>query len=179
MYIIVDGYGSLDKFTILKILLPTIIIIWEIHGVEKERYIFNRDMRTILLVFKHTVIRKTLSYLVSAAICLSYSVEYYAKHHLRINKTLVIPSFTEETLSTVNTRVPESKASFIFQPFHNTKFFTVYRCGQASLRWHALDLIEKAAKIIYQKDKKILFILVGSKPWHTCTFDKNIIFYRS
>ena len=62
---------------------------------------------------------------------------------------------------------------------NNKKVLKVLWGGGAWYKWQAIDIAEKVAKKIYQSDKNIVFVIIGSKKWHKFNFYKNILSFDS
>jgi glycosyltransferase involved in cell wall biosynthesis len=177
--ITIDGRAILDKFTLLKLFKPSLIMIWEIHGIPEELFWFDRGYHAKYRVFFTRLKRRLYSLLVSASFTLSESLQRYALNQLKIRRSFVTPSIIDDNLKNKINYKWSTHERFLFSPYQKKHNFIVFWYGTAGLRWHALDIIEEVAKRVYKKDKTILFVIVGSNKWHTFTFWNNIISYDS
>jgi len=178
LHIIIDGRGSLDKFTLIKLFHPHIKIIWEIHGVIGECFwlIKNRDIQ--FAVIKKKLKRKLLATLVDGSVCLTEELLRYSRESLKINRGLVVPSFYSIRKDKDHHKLTV-KSKFIISSLQKDQNIHVLWGGGANLPWQAIDVIEEVAKRTYLFNKHILFILVGSDRWHNFHFTENVLFYES
>ena len=177
VYIISTDIVGYDKFSLLKLFRPTVRIFWEIHAVEEELLWFTKGYRTVLEVQKNKLLRFFYSRFVSASFCLSKPLLEYSKTILKIKNSFLISSVVNDTIFGKPSKNIQPRDTFIFSPFKAKKSFIVYWAGGEMYPWQGLDVIERVAKAVYELDRQIIFVIVGSNMWHTFTFIKNIVFY--
>jgi len=170
--IVVDGLGSLDKYTLLRILFPNKKILWDYHGPPEELLFHSNSYKTRFIVTIKKIKQKFLANFVHSAICTTESLKEYLYIKLGISSTVISSCLDITQLQSV---IKESLFSKVIK-INTKEYFIVLWAGGASSSWHALDNIERIAEQIYAKDKQIVFILIGSNPWHKFSFQKNIIF---
>ena len=165
-----DGACVLDKYTLLKCILPQHTFIWEIHGYPEERLELDQTFRTKLGVLKNNLRRRILSCLVAATIFISEELLLYARTKMFVHNPFVIQNFI---LSSRKTRVATIPA-----PLHHIlqNTFIVLWGGDPSLPWNAIDTIQRVAARISADDKTILFILVGSHHFYPAIQRENILY---
>ncbi len=168
LYLTIDGSARLDIFTIIKIIRPKVKVIWEIHGFPGES--LNKDSGFGIKLKKFR--RRILSNLVEGAVCLDKKLVDYSADDLGISKKVFLPCYTD--LESITRMV--GKADSIDNVFSPNKFLVFWGSGSAYLRWHSLDTIEMVARSLYEKDKKIVLLIVGNEKWHKFKFSKNIVF---
>lgn len=165
----IDGSGILDKFTLLKLIIPRIALYWELHGFPEENYTETIGVFGRLSQFKSYLRRRLLSYRVDMVISISQELAAYAKTRIHVNQSVVIPNFVLPS----EYHIPPRKHDTALDTL--SKRFLVYWGGGAELPWQALDVIELVAKKTYAKDPSILFVIAGSDAWHSLTWRTNII----
>jgi len=165
----IDGSCLLDKYTLNKILLSDVPIVWEIHGFPEERFAFSHDIYAQWFVWKNNVKRRLLSGITSASICVSHELMKFAKKKLYIRKSAVIPNF-------INTEEYQHhpKNNPLARFIRNDSFLVLWG-GDAGLPWNATDIMQKAAKRIAGYDKNVLFVFIGSNYWYPVQNTTNII----
>lgn len=170
IYIRIDGSGCLDKYSLLKFFNRNCALIWEVHGCLEEQLVQSRKFGTHYKVFLVSILRKILSSLVSKYVFVSNELADFCilNHKLVKRQYFVIPNFIEN-ISEGLPKFPEFRSLF------SKDAFIVLWVGNPSYKWHAIDLIEKIARIVYSVDTSVLFILVGGKSWHNFHWHKNII----
>ncbi len=169
IYIRIDGSGLLEVFTLLRFLSYRTKIIWEIHAWPDERFYNSRSLLTRMQVTRDNVVRKLLSNIVHAYIFPSNTLAHYSAPKLAAKQFGVVPNFYQEEV-TVNTQN-------VLKEFKLKKGkYWVFWEGNARHRWHALDIIERVAQKIYYSDKNVEFCVIGSEPWYSFSWGKNITF---
>lgn len=178
LYIRVDGSSILEKFSLLKLFNRRLCLIWEIHGDAKEAFWGVNSFKAKYIILKRSFKRKILSRLVSAAVCLCSELKLYSKKELGIKKSFVTPSFVSVSIikKVLQTRRDKNAINLIM---NNKKIFKVLWGGGAWYKWQAIDIVEKVAKKIYQLDKDIIFLIIGSRKWYKFNFYKNILLFDS
>lgn len=170
----IDGTCVLDKYTLLKLILPRHVFIWEIHGFPEECLEFSETFSTRWQVWKNSIKRKVLSLLVNACIFISPELYGYAEHKIYICCAVVIPNFVKS-----HEAIRQQTHHFLLPFLLEKKAFVVLWGGDASLPWQATDLIQKVAREVQKHDKNILFFLVGEQHYYPPYASKNIVYLRS
>lgn len=179
LYIIIDGRGALDKFSLLKLFNPRLQLIWEIHGHPKEPLWQTNALKIRFISMYRSFQRKILAKLVNASISTTDVLARYARGELAIPRSVILPSCVDlSQIQTWRHSGPVSKKIY-FSRNSGDKLFIVFWGGGSYLHWQALDILEKVAQYTYSRDKHILFVVVGSEFWHTFAFQKNIVFFHS
>jgi glycosyltransferase involved in cell wall biosynthesis len=176
VYIIIDGKAALDKFSVLKLLKPSIVLVWEIHAVESEYLWFHHGIKAELHVLYKRLIRFIWARGVDRSFSLSKTLQSYSKYNLKISNSFLIKSVVNKKITT-ELSLNNSNSFTSYDLLCQNDYYIVFWSGGGFLPWQSLDLIEKTAKKIYSKDKKIVFVIVASKRWHNFKFQKNIVFY--
>ncbi len=173
-YIIIrlDGTSLLDKYSLLKLVLPKHEFIWEVHGFPQELLEFSENISTRLIVLKDSVKRKMLSFLISAYIFISPELHAYAKRNIFIRRAFIIPNF-------IHTYPKRPAKRQLLTSLLQKKAYIVLWGGDASLPWQATDLIPIIAQEIYQHDKNILFFLVGTHRYYPTRTANNVVYLQS
>lgn len=168
----IDGSGVTDKFTLLKLIKPSLVILWEIHGLSEEKYLFDSpSLNKKYWSFINTWKRKMYSYFCDAYIFISKTLGDYSSNKLANRKRFIIPNFIDSRV--ISEIKPDKTNSYNISSLED-KVFKVVWAGNAHLPWHGLDIIESVARKIYKVDKNVIFFLVGSHPWHLFSWQKNI-----
>ncbi len=173
----IDGSSILEKFSLIKLFKPNLILLWEIHAPIEEAYWYGLDVKNKLLVFKRNVKRKILAKLVNATICVSKQISDYAENELLIKNNFIISNFIDRH-DFIKINKSNHKSS-IYNYLANKNFFKIVWAGGANFPWQSLNLIEKIAQNIYKIDKNIIFIIIGSDIWYRFKFSANIIFLNN
>jgi len=169
----IDGTSLLDKYTLLRLVLPRHIFIWEIHGFPEEYLEISENFSSRMMVWKNSLKRTLLSFFVDACIFISEEVLAYARKKIRVRHACVIPNYINQPTSS-----RKSTARFQLPFLLNKNAYIVLWGGDASLPWQATDLIPKIAQEIYQRDKNILFFLVGTYYYHQLSAYKNLVYLQ-
>jgi glycosyltransferase involved in cell wall biosynthesis len=169
----IDGSCVLDKYTLLKLFMPDIPFIWEVHGFPEEQLLIANDVRTWWVVWKNTMKRRVLSYLAHTCIFISRDLQSYASKKIHIHNSVVIPNFV----------LPEEYRHLFHASDAVTEFINKKNCyilwgGDARLPWQAIDTIEQVAKHFYTIDKRVIFIFVGSDGWYPFVPPPNMIVFN-
>lgn len=159
-YIIIriDGSGIVDKYTLVKLLLPHIPVIWEIHGIPQELLSFSKDFPVRFAVWKNILKRWILSLFADGCICISEELLSHIKCRQVVRTSVVIPNFL------FRDEVPDAseKHATALSCFIKPDTFIVLWGGDPRLPWHALDDMNRVAKLVWKENKRILFVFVGS-----------------
>lgn len=166
----IDGACILDKYTLIKILMPHIPLIWEIHGLPEERLMFSENLSERWFSWKNNIKRKLLSYLADAYIFISKELQSYTEGKIHIQKATVIPNFIHIPIEKQNTSSHPVLSSLL-----KNNYRIVLWGGSAELPWQAIDVIEKTADAMYQINKQIIFVIVGSNFWYPIKPKANIL----
>ncbi len=173
-FIHIEGNGITDKMTLIKLINPHLSITWDMRSVlpvTSDRGLIRRAY----VYIRHTLKRYVLSFLVNDYRFTSPS--QMTIPHLLAHKPMSV--IQNSTLPNTVLTKKNSKAAQVIQklvPPHN---FTVICLSNPQSYNTALDILEKVARTIHKKDKNILFILIGEHPWHTTSWNKNILFINS
>lgn len=170
----IDGTCELDKNTLLKLVMPKIPFIWEIHGFPEEQLTFSNNLSTRWVVWKNNLKRMVLSYLVDACIFISQELQSYAREKIYIRKTAIIPNFIETPVKNY-----KGKSAHILSQLSQKNTYLVLWGGSGGLPWQAVDLIQKTADAVYKQNKHIIFILVSSRYWYSVKPGNNILLLHS
>ncbi len=168
----IDGSGSLDKYSTMKLLFPRKLVIWEIHGYPSESLSDHPTMRDWLRVGKQAVTRRLYSYCSSMHIFISDTLKTYSRGKIAVKPGFIIENFV------TNTDVAVSKIALKTSviPVRDAKhWFTVFWGGNPKYPWHATGLLDSVAKKIQKRDSHIRFICVGGDT--TTTFKNRNILY--
>lgn len=170
----IDGTALLDKYTLLKLIVPHHIFVWEIHGFPEERLEFSFDMQTRWVAWKNSVKRRYLSLLVDASIFISPHLLTYAKKKIFVKRACIIPNFAD-----TGTRPRQSAPRFLLPRLLKKQVFIALWGGDASLPWQATDLIHLVAAEVKKYDNNILFFLVGTHYYYPVGASGNIVYLKN
>ncbi len=168
LYIRIDGSCRLDKFSFLKLIRPSLRIVWEIHGFPEENDRNSHSARTHGL---SAIKRLVYSACANGYVFVSEELQQYAKKKILRRPQTVIPNF-----------IPSGfKQSFKHTPSKTlrskgTSLRYVLWTGNGAYPWHALDILEQVAKLSYRRNKHIRFIVISPYLWHTFSWYRNILF---
>lgn len=171
VYIRIDGSMILDKFTLLKLISWNTKFIWEIHGFPDENYGTNYALPSYFIRKKNQLKRRALSYLIDAAIFVSPELQKFAVPKMAPHKNAVIPNF-------VNIPKAPRQSTIALRVLRPDTFIVLWG-GFTQLHWQGIDVLERAAKLVYAKDPSILFLVVGDDGWHKISWRKNILLLNS
>ncbi len=169
----IDGSGILDKYTLVKLLVPGIPVIWEIHGIPQELLSFSRELSVRIDVWKNTLKRSVLSLLVDGCICVSKELLSHIKRTLVVRASIVIPNFLFLDEIAFNS---QKHATALSANFIRRDAFVVLWGGDPRLPWHALDDMARAAELVWKEDKTILFVFVGSDHYYSPSQSPNTLY---
>lgn len=161
----IDGTGSLDKYSLIKLIYPRTKIIWEIHGYPEESL-----NKTLLLRKKRAVTRKIFSFFSDAHIYISETLKIYSQRKVAIRPSMTIENFVTSTDIKLSMHIKKNSQAII----NKKTWFVVFWGGNPNYPWHATNLLELVAKAINKYDPKILFITVGHND-SVPKWNKNII----
>ncbi len=162
----IDGSGILDSYTLLKLLKPTVRVIWEVHGFPEENLSNTPTAIEQKKSNRINRVRRYLSHLVDSHIFISKELHEFAEEKISISNYMIIPNFV------LMEDFPKKNKSKLHK---RDGRFTVAWGGNARLPWQAVDILEKVAKSVYAKDPTILFTIMGTESWHSFTWEKNIL----
>ncbi|MFZ2025580.1 MAG: glycosyltransferase family 4 protein [Microgenomates group bacterium] len=164
LYIRIDGSCRLDKFSLLKLIRPSLRIVWEIHGFPEENYQKQQNSCS----YRYTAIKRRIySLFADGYIFVSEELQHYAKKKILYRPQMVIPNFIV---------FHPKRATFKNRITGNKQMRYVLWVGNGAYPWHALDTLEQVAKLSYRQNKHIRFVLISPYLWHTFSWYKNIIF---
>jgi glycosyltransferase involved in cell wall biosynthesis len=168
LYIRVDGACRLEKFSLLKLLRPSLRVFWEIHGFPEE----NDGKETNGHAHRQqTVKRRVYSLCADGYIFVSEELQRYAKGKIACRPQAVIPNFIRAA-----SRQSRTHPQFPHLKTKGTLLHYVLWTGNGAYPWHALDTIERVAKLSYLHNKHIRFIIISPSLWHTFLWHKNVVF---
>lgn len=170
-FIYIEESGTTDKMTLIKFVNPHLSITWDLRSALPVIH-KNSAIKNLLYYLRHTLKRYILSFLV-ANYRLTSSSQRTIPRQLAHKPQSIIQNFT---LSDKIKTKKSLNASQIIQKLIPNHSYTVVCLSNPQNHNTALDTIEKVASIVYKKNKNILFILVGEHPWHTTSWNKNILF---
>ncbi len=166
-----DGGCDVDKYTLVKLLLPAVPLIWEIHGFAEEQLTVEKNLYGKWFVLKNNTKRWLLSHLVDCCLFVSEELRSFAREKIMIRRSVIIPNFLSDTHGGGREKHHNSVIDHLLQ-----KYFTVLWGGDARMPWQAVDTIYSAATRIYKLDKRIVFLVVGSNSWSSPDNIPNILF---
>ncbi len=167
----IDGSSKLEKFTLLKLAMPRIPFLWEIHGFAEEQLSLSTTLSTRLTVLKNNYKRTILSYLVRSCLFISQELYLFAATKIYIRHMAIIPNFIDTSLK----KVPVT-SDHILSIFKKNKYKIILWGGSGELPWQAVDVVQKVAHAMYKINKHSIFLLVGSGYWTKTQQRKNILF---
>ncbi len=157
----IDGNGILEPYTALRF-VRNVRIMWEVHGVQDENFGVNYPLpdplRRAYLRFR----LNALSALVDSCVFVSQPLARFCASRMHIRRSAVIPNFI---LPNDYRHLPQPAPVLKRYGIPAGRPLIVWG-GDASLRWHALDLIGNAAKILTRTDPRVLFVIAGADPWY-------------
>jgi len=165
-----DGSGLLDKISLIKFIAPKTRLVWELHGFREENYT-SLAVRTALDVLWFRFKRFFLSMLVDKYIFISDALAHHAHMLLWKKPHVVIPNFVDNEVTFYASKPLQRQTIKSLVQSHG---FVVLWGGSATYPWHALDIIAKVAEYIFRIDKKVLFLIIGSRPWYRYPYQPNI-----
>lgn len=164
LYIRIHGKFSYEIFTLLKLLrFGRIPVVWEINAPLEEGLMAGRSRIKIKFF---NMLRRLLARLVSAAVCTCDELIDYAKKDLGITQVKTIANGSDIELFSPDKRKENT------YPNHQGKFKVVW-AGTTYFKWHGVEKIYEIAKAVYEKDKDIVFVIVGHKIDDKMMLSKN------
>ena len=154
LYLRVDGDFGYEIFTLLKFLkFMKLPVIWEINSPLEELLMRGKTEEHVKRLHRK---RAFLAKFVDAAICVSGTIQEYAKEKLRIKNAFVVPNGSDPSLFS-----PKKRDPALYKDIQG--HFKLIWTGSAHYKWQGLDLINAIASRIYGLDKNITFILIGNR----------------
>ena len=167
LFVRIDGSGLLDKFTLVKFLIPGVKIVWDVHGFPDENYTSQKpsEFNRLKVHWK----RKLLSLFVDQCFLISKELKSFARHKIFIKRASIVHNISSINSEKKGWGLPGEGL------FDDSRFIVLWG-GNARLKWQALDLVEQVAQKVYAFDKSILFLVFGRESWHKFSWRKNIVF---
>jgi glycosyltransferase involved in cell wall biosynthesis len=174
LYIRIDGSSILEKFSLLKVFRPRLILIWEVHGRVEEPFWGKRSFKIRLVIGKRNLKRWFLAKLADGAVANSKELMAYLGE-LGIRRRCLISNFIDRSFLKKMTRRKTSRMPSKGLIIGDKRFFKVFWGGGGRPRWKPFDLIEKVARRVYELDKEVVFLVIGASKWYQFRFFKNIL----
>lgn len=165
-----DGGCDVDKYTLLKLLLPNIPLIWEIHGFAEEQLTVEKNLYGKWFVLKNNTKRRILSRLVDCCMFVSEELRAFAREKITVRRSVIIPNFLADEHAG---NAKQYSNAIIDELLQN--YFVVLWGGDARMPWQAVDTIYSVATRIHEFDRRIAFIVVGSNSWSSYGHIPNML----
>jgi glycosyltransferase involved in cell wall biosynthesis len=162
-----------ERCTWLRLLRPSLPVVWEINGVSEE--LFGRglaDGEALRRCEKDVRAKRWMAPLVDAAVCVAESLAAYAERRYGIRRTVVAPNGGDPSDAeaargtTVLSTMPER--------------FKVVWAGGADQPWQGLDQLIAAARMCEAAQPDVLFVLLlgGKAPAFEIPDLRNVLALR-
>jgi len=159
----VDGSQLVDTLSLLKLINPSVKIVWEVHGFPEETLV-STSLSLQLIYWR--LRRLFFSLFTNAVIFVSAELQDYARRRIWCAKQTVIPNFAD---------IGEfQKIPLYKNGLHLTHKFVVFWGGTGRYTWQAIDLIEKAAHILIN-NTSIQFLVITDTSWLKIRQTSNLV----
>ena len=160
LYIRVGFMSWLERCTWLRLLRPSVPVVWEMNAPSEEALQFGNGP-DCLAAFRRDLARKRrLARLVDAAVCVSDVMADYTRDRFGIDRCVVAPNGADP--AAFERLDPEPT---VLARFDNR--FVVFWAGDPSLPWQGLDQITEAADICRGSAPDVLFCMLLAGEPHT------------
>lgn len=173
LYLSMDLSGTLCKYSLIKLLFPHILILWDLQGFEEEKC-NGKKFRTRLRVAMIQAKRRAYSLFTNGYCSSSMDCLVFAGRTLAKRPSVVLPTYAYLRPATTVT-LSAATARWTTNLFSDRKFIVVI-LGDPQHDLFASYAVEKLAQWVYKRDASIRFILFGEHPKHPLGWFKNIIF---
>jgi len=153
LYIRVHEGLQTDMYTLLKFFKFFMPVVWEINAPLEENLALGMAESEVQGLIRK---RKWLAKLVDASINTCDELKGHAIDNLGIKNSFTIPLGSDTKLFS-----PGKRSEEIFKDYKDK--FKVIWAGSAQYSWQGLNIVHEVAKATLQKNKDIIFFIIGKK----------------
>lgn len=159
--------GNMENYTLLKLLRPfSLPVVWELNAPIGEARL--RDNISEDKIKRAVKKRKRLAGLVDACISVAGEIKDYSLKELNIKNSFVVENGSNPELFS-----PEKRNPDIYGKYKDK--FKVLWMGRVRSPWHGVDIILDVARRLNERDKDVVFIIIGDTKGIDLELPENVI----